>query len=210
MRDPFSPMVSEELSGMSSDESLGTSNRNSRVVSPCTEYVIPPSSLTIPVWIAPSKLQSWLIWRDDFISSLLDHVAYCEAQGWTATFQEAYRIDEAHVVVGDYAGGFCAEERIPKQIKSPRLRIKPAGTYLQWLNRIDLAMFVGCEGEVPEIAAGDSSSENNPMFAAYDALDVFAKEQGITLVGDLYDVVLSLYGGSFKEAIYTEVSRRIA
>lgn len=32
---------------------------------------------------------------------------------------------------------------------------------------------------------------------------------GITLTGDLYDVVLLIYGGSFKESIYTEVSRRI-
>lgn len=148
--------------------------------------------------------------EDDFISSLIDHVSYCENQGWTATFQEAYRIDEAHVVSGDYAGGFCAEECIPRRIESSRLRVKPAGTYLQWLNRIDLTMLVDDEGETPEIVVGDfSSSEDNPMFAAYDALHTFATEQGITLVGDLYDVVLSLYGGSFKEAIYTEVSRRI-
>lgn len=56
--------------------------------------------------------------EDDFISSLIDHVSYCENQGWTATFQEAYRIDEAHVVSGDYAGGFCAEECIPRRIES--------------------------------------------------------------------------------------------
>ena len=109
--------------------------------------------------------------EDDFISSLIDHVSYCENQGWTATFQEAYRIDEAHVVSGDYAGGFCAEECIPRRIESSRLRVKPAGTYLQWLNCIDLTMLVDDEGETPEIVAGDfSSSEDNPMFAAYDAL----------------------------------------
>lgn len=93
--------------------------------------------------------------EDDFISSLIDHVSYCENQGWTATFQEAYRIDEAHVVSGDYAGGFCVEECIPRRIESSRLRMKPAGTYLQWLNRIDLTMLVDDEGETPEIVAGD-------------------------------------------------------
>ena len=38
IRDPFSPMVSEELSGMSSDESLGTSKGNSRVEFPSVSY----------------------------------------------------------------------------------------------------------------------------------------------------------------------------
>ena len=48
------------------------------------------------------------------------------------------------------------------------------------------------------------------MFAAYDAMQIFASKNNIILTGDLYDVVLTLYGGSFKEAIYTEISRRIA
>lgn len=149
--------------------------------------------------------------EDDFINSLLDHVNYCESQGWTTTFQEAYRIDEAHVISGEYAGGFYAEECIPKHIDSKRLRVKPAGVYLQWLNCIDLASLVNDEGEMVEAVAGDfSSSQDNPMFAAYDAMQQYASKHNIVLAGDLYDVVLTLYGGSFKEAIYTEISRRIA
>lgn len=149
--------------------------------------------------------------EDDFINSLLDHVNYCESQGWTATFQEAYRVDETHVVSGEYAGGFYAEECIPWRIDSERLRVKPTGVYLQWLNCIDLATLVNAEGDVVEAVEGDfSSSEDNPMFAAYDAMQIFASKNNIILTGDLYDVVLTLYGGSFKEAIYTEISRRIA
>lgn len=136
---------------------------------------------------------------------------YCESQGWTATFQEAYRVDEAHVVSGEYAGGFYAEECIPRHIDSERLRVKPAGVFLQWLNCIDLAFLVNDKGDVVEAVEGDfSSSEDNPMFAAYDAMQIFASKNNIILTGDLYDVVLTLYGGSFKEAIYTEISRRIA
>lgn len=148
--------------------------------------------------------------EDDFIKSLMDHVDYCEAQGFTPAFQEAYRIDEDHATSRNYAEGFCAEEHIPKRINSTRLRVKPAGKYLQWLNCIDLGLFIGDQGEILEQGEGDfSSPEDNPMFAAYDALQDFAEREGITLVGDLYDVVLSLYGGSFTEAIYTEVSMRI-
>ena len=149
--------------------------------------------------------------EDDFINSLLDHVNYCESQGWTTTFQEAYRIDEAHVISGEYAGGFYAEECIPKHIDSERLRVKPAGVYLQWLNCIDLASLVNDEGEMVKAVAGDfSSSQDNPMFEAYDAMQQYASKHNIVLAGDLYDVVLTLYGGSFKEAIYTEISRGIA
>lgn len=147
--------------------------------------------------------------EDDFIHALIDHVEYCEAQGWTATFQEAYRIDEKYLDAKDYAAGFCAEERFPKRIDSPRLRVKPAGMYFQWLNCIDLGQLVGEEGEIVNNVGDFSSSKDNPMFAAYDAMHLFASELNIELVGDLYDVVLSLYGGSFNEAIYTEISRRI-
>lgn len=115
------------------------------------------------------------------------------------------------MVSGEYAGGFYAEECIPWRIDSERLRVKPAGVYLQWLNCIDLATLVNAEGDVVEAVEGDfSSSEDNPMFAAYDAMQIFASKKNIILTGDLYDVVLTLYGGSFKEAIYTEISRRIA
>ena len=44
------------------------------------------------------------------------------------------------------------------------------------------------------------------MFAAYNAMLSFAAAQGWRLSGDLYDEVLSLYGGDFKDAVYTEIS----
>lgn len=148
--------------------------------------------------------------EDDFIRSVIEYVKHCEVQGLTPVFQEAYRIDEAHTISRNYAEGLCAEEHISKRIESARLRVKPAGRYLQWLNRIDLGSSVGDQRKKLEQGEDDFSSlEDNPMFVAYDALQDFAEREGITLVGDLYDVVLSLYGGSFTEAIYTEVSRRI-
>lgn len=196
--------------------------------------------------------------EDDFINTMLEHVDFSRSQGWISTFQEAYRVEEAHVKPNDYVNGFCAEEPIPELIESDRIRIKPAGRYLQLLNCIDTEMLVkpvnqetlensiyqsdmsissvnqsnmysnfshqnkAVMGEkhgmacdianrtFPEEEGWDfASSVDNPMFAAYDALGSLAKSEGITLTGDLYDVVLSLYGGSFKEPIYTEVSRRI-
>lgn len=97
-----------------------------------------------------------------------------------------------------------AETRALATVGPERLRIKPAGAYLQWLNRIDIATYLGDE-------AGESPSQpvENPMFAAYDAMRAFAAERRWRLVGDLYDTVLSPYSGNIEEAIYTEVSMRL-
>ena len=142
--------------------------------------------------------------EERFMEALLEHLDYCESYGWSAVFQEAYRIDGACVASGSYAEGFCAEERIPARIESRRLRVKPAGVYLQWLNRIDLAPLL--DDEEPAGPGDFDSPDDNPMFAAYDAMLSFAAAQGWRLSGDLYDEVLSLYGGDFKDAVYTEAS----
>lgn len=154
--------------------------------------------------------------EEDFLSSVTEHMEYCERNGWTVSFQEAYRIDEAHVCARSYAEGFCAEVRIPEAIESSRLRVKPAGRYLQWLNKIELAPYMESYDEalLRELANqpldAEESSVSNPMFDAYDAMLSFVQEQELSLVGDLYDVVLSLYGGNYSDAIYTEVSMRIS
>lgn len=142
--------------------------------------------------------------EERFMEALLEHLDYCESYGWSAVFQEAYRIDGACIASGRYAEGFCAEERIPARIESKRLRVKPAGVYLQWLNRIDLAPLL--DDEDPAESGDFDSPDDNPMFAAYNAMLSFAAAQGWRLSGDLYDEVLSLYGGDFKDAVYTEIS----
>lgn len=70
--------------------------------------------------------------------------------------------------------------------------------YLQWLNGIELKKCLD-----------SGSMDTNPMFGAYDAMRGFAKAQGWTFSGDLYDVVLSLYGGNLADALYTEISMRV-
>ena len=146
----------------------------------------------------------------DFLEAAAEHMRYCEEQGWGGGFQEAYRIDAAHVAAGLYAEGFCAEARVPVPVDSPRLRVKPAGTYLQLLNRIDLAAVAGAASDGPaspvEGGGAGADEEPNPLFAAYDALRALADERGWRLAGDLYDVVLSTYAGRLSEALYTEVS----
>lgn len=139
-----------------------------------------------------------------FLAAARDHLAYCERNGLGGTFQEAYRIEAEHAARGSYAEGYCAETRALATVGPERLRIKPAGAYLQWLNRIDIATYL-------EDEAGESPSQpvENPMFAAYDAMRAFAAERRWRLVGDLYDTVLSPYSGNIEEAIYTEVSMRL-
>lgn len=145
--------------------------------------------------------------EDDFLAAAVDHLDYCERQGVGATFQEAYRVDAAHVAEGDYAAGLCAEARVPAGAPpSDRLRVKPAGTYLQLLNRIDLSPIMQAADGGADAAP---SGEPNPLFAAYDALRALAREKGWRLSGDLYDVVLSTYAGRATDALYTEASMMV-
>ena len=137
--------------------------------------------------------------EEEFLRAISEHLEYCEKQGCPVMFQEAYRVDEASTAKGLYAQGFCAEAQIAAPVESSRLRVKPEGTYLQWLNGIDLQKYLD-----------DEPVDTNPMFEAYDAMRAFAKDQGWTLSGDLYDVVLSLYGGNLSDTFYTEVSMRVS
>lgn len=136
--------------------------------------------------------------EEEFLCAISEHMDYCEEQGCSVMFQEAYRVDETSVSKGLYAQGFCAEAQIATPVNSSRLRIKPKGMYLQWLNGIELKKYLD-----------SGSMDTNPMFEAYDAMREFAKAQGWTLSGDLYDVVLSLYGGNLADALYTEISMRV-
>ena len=151
----------------------------------------------------------------DFLAAVHEHVRYCEERGWSSAFQEAYRIDADHAMLGQYAEGLCAEERVSGEVDSERLRVKPAGTYLQVLNRIDLSSIqreLGEGTEGAEDGAGEAAGAvdgANPMFAAYDELRALADRRGWRLTGDLYDVVLSVYAGNRTDAIFTEVSMRL-
>ena len=142
-----------------------------------------------------------------FLAAFVNHLEYCEKAGWDNGFQEAYRVDSAHTQDGTYAAGLCAESRLPCHVELDRLRVKPAGTYLLWLNRIDIPSEVLDPGAQDGSPAdeGDQAARN-PLFAAYDAMQAFARKQGWRLAGDLYDEVLTLYNGSSLRAIYTEVS----
>ena len=98
--------------------------------------------------------------EEDFLTAVHEHLQYCEQKGWASAFQEAYRIDEAHAMERSYAEGLCAEERVPKKVSSDRLRVKPAGTYLQLLNHIDLTAVqeeLGADAGCVTDAAGGSA-----------------------------------------------------
>ncbi len=62
--------------------------------------------------------------------------------------------------------------------------------------------------EVGGANSGGTEPEN-PLFAAYDALMDFVQERGIELEGDLFDSVLSLYGGNLSEKVNTETSVKV-
>lgn len=151
-----------------------------------------------------------------FLAAFTDHLSYCEKIGWGSSFQEAYRIDAASAASGDYAAGFCAETRVPRRIDSSRLRVKPAGTYLLWLNRIELPDGLIDASPYPDSPASpfleatsnadESSTQANPMFIAYDRIRAFATSKGWNLSGDIFDEVLTLYSGGTLNDVYTEVS----
>ena len=74
-----------------------------------------------------------------FLAAVADHVDYCQAHGLPQRSQETYFIDAGAVASGDYRKGLHVATLVGDGVSSPRLHVKPAGTYLHWLNRIDLA-----------------------------------------------------------------------
>lgn len=149
--------------------------------------------------------------EDAFLEAAREHLSYCERHGWGSTFQETYRVDAARAAAGEYGAGLCAEMRVPAPVDSPRLRVKPAGTYLQWLNRIDLSGYLGEADPANRKGEGESVPDQapNPLFDAYDAMHSFAEDRGWRLTGDLWDTVLSLYAGDHADELVTEVSMLI-
>ncbi len=129
-----------------------------------------------------------------FLAAVADHVDYCQAHGLPQRSQETYFIDAAAVASGDYRKGLHVATLVGNGVSSPRLHVKPAGTYLHWLNRIDLAQVE----RAPEGA--------NPMFAAYDALLAFGRQKGLGLSGNVYDTEYTLFAGDGTSILFTEVS----
>ena len=136
--------------------------------------------------------------EDAFLSAVNEHMDYCQAFGAGVEFLGSYRVEASCVATGDYAKGLHLDMRLVRRVESDRLHVKPAGIYLRWLNRIDLA------------DARRNPDAPNPLFAAYDALRAFAREQGWRLSGDLYDAELSLYSGNPDAPVYTEASMRVS
>lgn len=133
-----------------------------------------------------------------FSDAIVEHLEFCHRHGFGERFQGTYRVREDCVATGAYARGFSICTPIPLHVDAPRLHVKPAGTYVRWLNRIDVAAL-----------KGDPDAEN-PMFVAYDALRDFAREQGWRIMGSIYDTEYSLYcTGAECDCLYTEVSARI-
>ncbi len=135
--------------------------------------------------------------EDAFLSAVNEHMDYCHAFGAGVEFLGSYRVEASCVATGDYAKGLHLDMRLVRRVESERLHVKPAGIYLRWLNRIDLA------------DARRNPDAPNPLFAAYDALRAFAREQGWRLSGDLYDAELSLYSGNPDAPVYTEASMQV-
>lgn len=142
---------------------------------------------------------------EEMLDSVADHLRFCKEQGVGEAYQESYRVCAEAVASGDYAAGFCIDTRVDAPTGSSRLHVKPAGTYFQWLNGIDVSAVVtsGEEGALADSAA------SNPLFDAYDAMSAFAAESGIKLTGSLYDSELSVCSGNYAETFYTEISMRI-
>lgn len=170
--------------------------------------------------------------EDEFLASAAEHMDYCKQHELGSGFQEAYRYDEQHVQKHEYGEGMHALMSVADDVvvQPERLRVKPAGTYLQWLYAIDLTPLAaradGGDGEsdgsakkaerAPEREKSGGAKEDtegeedaNPLFDAYDAMLALAKEQNLRVTGDLYDTVLSSYTGRLTAAIYTCASIRI-
>lgn len=129
-----------------------------------------------------------------FIGRVIDHFAYCRDHGFFEEVQETYRIERDCFLAGEYAAGLFLCNRVPRKVRSGRLRVKPAGTYVKWLRSMHV---------------DKGREESASLFEGYDRLRAFLRESGYLVAGDVYDTELSLYAGRPAETLYTELSVRV-
>lgn len=129
-----------------------------------------------------------------FIGRVIDHFTYCRDRGFFEEVQETYRIERDCFLAGEYAAGLFLCNRVPRKVRSGRLRVKPAGMYVKWLRSMHV---------------DKGREEGASLFEGYDRLRAFLRESGHRVAGDVYDAELSLYTGRPAETLYTELSVRV-
>ncbi|MDR0594109.1 MAG: MerR family transcriptional regulator [Bifidobacteriaceae bacterium] len=133
-------------------------------------------------------------WTLALLETVRDHLERCRRLGQEVELQMAYRIGREAFVAGDPWADFSLCSRVRGQAASVPLHVKPAGTYLKLLRRLDLD---------PDQAA---KSAEELLFTAYDDLKRHARAEGWRIAGDAYETEISLYAGALKGLAATEIA----
>lgn len=132
----------------------------------------------------------------EFMKAVTNHILYCAQHGGGESIQAANSIEQHSFEQGDYIAGFNILTRLPKPNTCDRLHVKPAGSYLCWLN-------------ITTAADSHESAEASALYNECDAIRAFLHEQNWELAGDVYETELSLYSGNKQEANYSEIEMRV-
>lgn len=98
--------------------------------------------------------------EDVFLARAGEHLAFCRDHDLTEAFQSSYRIRRDAFETRDYGAGFSFLTRVAEPVDSPRLHVKPAGTYLRWPRalRLDPALADALASGLLEVPPEESPS----------------------------------------------------
>lgn len=98
--------------------------------------------------------------EDVFLARAGEHLAFCRDHDLTEAFQSSYRIRRDAFEARDYGAGFSFLARVAEPVDSPRLHVKPAGTYLRWPRalRLDPALADALASGLLEVPPEESPS----------------------------------------------------
>lgn len=113
------------------------------------------------------------------IDILSEHLDYCRTEGFLDEFQLGVIIPQASFLQ-EHPCENAYYSRVMKKVDSPRLRIKPAGTYATMLY-------------------DDATDEYE---AAYNILKEYISRNGYKICGDAYEQELSIYLGQSEKDLY--------
>lgn len=137
---------------------------------------------------------------ESVFATIADHASYCaniKCDLLAETQQASYRISKKSFETRNYASGFFLCTPILHAVDCDRMHTRPAGIYLQQLNALPL-----------ETATrnGETNSKDNSVFETYDALKDLAEQEGLTIIGDVYDAELSLGTIDDTDLLWKETS----
>ena len=154
-----------------------------------------------------------------WLNAIQEHLSYCKKVAAEEEFQFTALIGSEAFLLGNYHEDYSLCNRISRKIKSPRLHIKPKGTYLCMLHNMSLAdvpspedfEIISSKGELMGKSSLSEEKLAAKMLSVHAELQTHIKENNYKVLGGLYETELSVYTGAsaehFSSLLAIEVER---